>query len=118
VDWPDDAGADLGPGQRVVDASELTTLEPRLRQPPAWALYAPADDAVDPAGITERLVQGARDHGARVQLGTTVIALRRQHGRVVGAYQEHCPIGELLAAGEGAHLEYKSTLRTGATPAG
>jgi type I restriction enzyme R subunit len=30
------------------------------------------------------------------------------------AYQEHCPIGELLAAdGEGAHLEYKSTLRTG-----
>ena len=30
------------------------------------------------------------------------------------AYQEHCPIGDLLAAGEGAHLEYKSTLRTGA----
>lgn len=31
------------------------------------------------------------------------------------AYQEHCPIGELLGAdGEGAHLEYKSTLRTGA----
>ena len=28
------------------------------------------------------------------------------------AYQEHCPIGELLAAGESAHLEYKSTLRT------
>lgn len=32
------------------------------------------------------------------------------------AYQEHCPIGELLSAGgEGAHLEYKSTLRTAAT---
>ncbi len=31
------------------------------------------------------------------------------------AYQEHCPIGELLAAGEeGAHLEFKSTLRTAA----
>jgi type I restriction enzyme R subunit len=30
------------------------------------------------------------------------------------AYQEHCPIGELLAVGECAHLEYKSTLRTGA----
>jgi type I restriction enzyme R subunit len=29
------------------------------------------------------------------------------------AYQEHCPIGELLGgAGENAHLEYKSTLRT------
>jgi type I restriction enzyme, R subunit len=31
------------------------------------------------------------------------------------AYQQHCPIGELLGpAGENAHLEYKSTLRTGA----
>jgi type I restriction enzyme, R subunit len=30
------------------------------------------------------------------------------------AYQQHCPIGELLAAGEHQHLEYKSTLRTGA----
>ncbi|HUP68228.1 MAG TPA: ATP-binding protein [Acidimicrobiales bacterium] len=31
------------------------------------------------------------------------------------AYQEHCPIGELLSVGaESAHLEYKSTLRTGA----
>ena len=31
------------------------------------------------------------------------------------AYQEHCPIGELLAGtGENAHLEYKSTFRTGA----
>jgi type I restriction enzyme, R subunit len=31
------------------------------------------------------------------------------------AYQQHCPIGELLAAGESAHLEYKSTLRTAAS---
>lgn len=31
------------------------------------------------------------------------------------AYQEHCPIGELLAgSGENAYLEFKSTLRTGA----
>jgi type I restriction enzyme R subunit len=29
-------------------------------------------------------------------------------------YQQHCPIGELLDVGENAHLEYKSTLRTGA----
>ena len=28
------------------------------------------------------------------------------------AYQEHCPIGELLGGGENQHLEYKSTLRT------
>jgi len=33
--------------------------------------------------------------------------------RALIAYQEHCPIGELLGAGaENAHLEYKATLRT------
>ena len=30
------------------------------------------------------------------------------------AYQQHCPISELLASDENQHLEYKSTLRTGA----
>jgi len=31
------------------------------------------------------------------------------------AYQQHCPIGELLATGtENSHLEFKATLRTGA----
>lgn len=30
------------------------------------------------------------------------------------AYQQHCAIGELLTTGENQHLEYKSTLRTGA----
>ncbi|HLR93865.1 MAG TPA: ATP-binding protein, partial [Jiangellaceae bacterium] len=30
-------------------------------------------------------------------------------------YQAHCPIGELLAMPEGAHLEYKSSLRTSAS---
>ncbi len=35
--------------------------------------------------------------------------------RAKAAYQQHCPIGELLDAGaENAHLEFKSTLRTGA----
>ena len=33
------------------------------------------------------------------------------YGRAKVAHQEHCPIGELLARGEDAHLEYKSTFR-------
>ncbi len=33
------------------------------------------------------------------------------YGRAKVAHQEHCPIGELLARGEDAYLEYKSTLR-------
>ena len=36
------------------------------------------------------------------------------YGRARVAYQEHCPIGELLERGEDAHLEFKSTLRTSA----
>lgn len=36
-------------------------------------------------------------------------------GRARVAYQQHCPVGELLAAGdESQHLEFKATLRTGA----
>ena len=34
------------------------------------------------------------------------------YGRAKVAHQEHCPIGELLARGEDAHLEYKSTFRS------
>ncbi|MBA2391004.1 MAG: putative DNA binding domain-containing protein, partial [Geodermatophilaceae bacterium] len=34
-------------------------------------------------------------------------------GRARAAYQEHCPIVELLGVGEAAALEFKSTLRTG-----
>ena len=33
------------------------------------------------------------------------------YGRAKVAHQEHAPIGELLARGEDAHLEYKSTFR-------
>ncbi len=33
------------------------------------------------------------------------------YGQAKVAYQEHCPVGELLLRGEDAHLEYKSTFR-------
>ncbi|MGI8701615.1 MAG: RNA-binding domain-containing protein [Nocardioidaceae bacterium] len=49
---------------------------------------------------------------ARTDLNRVYAALVLAGARV--AYQEHCPIGELLAMGEGAHVEFKSTLRTGA----
>jgi type I restriction enzyme, R subunit len=37
-------------------------------------------------------------------------ALAQAQARI--AYQQYCPIGELLTAGESAHLEFKSTFRT------
>lgn len=74
-----------GPGQEIVSAAAVAVREPNLRQPPRWALWAPGDGAVDPAGATERLVAGAREHGARVHLGSPVTAVRRDGaGRVVG----------------------------------
>ncbi len=86
LSWGAEDGApEAGPGQEIVDAATVATLEPTLRQPPEWAVWAPADGAVDPVGVTERLVAGARAHGARVHPDTPVTAVRRDAaGRVVG----------------------------------
>ncbi|WP_116951133.1 NAD(P)/FAD-dependent oxidoreductase [Jiangella endophytica] len=76
---------EAGPGQEIVDATRVATLEPALREPPEWAVWAPGDGAVDPVGVTERLVEGARAHGARVRPDTPVTALRRDAaGRAAG----------------------------------
>lgn len=76
---------EAGPGQEIVDAATVATLEPNLRQHPEWAVWAPDDGAVDPVAVTERLVTGARDHGARIQLKVSVTAIRQDPTRrVVG----------------------------------
>lgn len=80
-----DGTPEAGPGQQVVDAATVMTLEPTLRQPPEWAVWAPADGVADPVGVTRRLVAGARARGARVHPDTPVTAVRRDAaGRVVG----------------------------------
>ncbi len=74
-----------GPGQEIVDGATVVEREPNVRQLPGWAVWAPGDGAVDPVGVAERLVAGAREHGARVQLGTPVVSVRQDAvGRVVG----------------------------------
>jgi glycine/D-amino acid oxidase-like deaminating enzyme len=98
-----DSAPDAGPGQEIVDAATVATLEPTLRQPPEWAIWAPGDGAVDPVGVTERLIAGARAHGARVLPGTSVTAVRRDAaGRVVGVETAAGPLSSatvVLAAG-------------------
>ncbi|GAA2229865.1 hypothetical protein GCM10010413_28660 [Promicromonospora sukumoe] len=92
-----------GPGQEILDAAAVAVREQNLRQPPRWALWAPGDGAVDPAGAAERLVAGAREHGARVHLGSPVTAVRQDGaGRVVGvetAAGFHPAATVVLAAG-------------------
>jgi glycine/D-amino acid oxidase-like deaminating enzyme len=98
-----DSAPEAGPGQEIVDAATAATLEPNLRQPPEWAVWAPDDGAVDPVGATERLVEGARAHGARIHLDTPLTAVRRDNvGRVVGVETAAGPLSAatvVLAAG-------------------
>jgi glycine/D-amino acid oxidase-like deaminating enzyme len=94
---------DAGPGQTIVDAATAAVLEPALRQPPEWAVWAPGDGAVDPVGVTEGLIAGARALGAQVHLDTPVTAVRRDPaGRVAGVETEAGPLSGamvVLAAG-------------------
>ncbi|HSU37399.1 MAG TPA: FAD-dependent oxidoreductase [Propionibacteriaceae bacterium] len=98
-----DTAPEAGPGQEIVDAAAVLALEPTLRQPPEWAVWAPGDGAVDPVGVTARLVAGARAHGARVHPDTPVTAVRRDAaGRVVGVDTAAGPLSGaavVLAAG-------------------
>ena len=99
----EDGVPEAGPGQEIVDAAAMMAIEPTLRQPPEWAVWAPGDGAVDPVGVTERLVAGARDHGARIHPDTPVTAVRRDAaGRVVGVDTTAGPVSGatvVLAAG-------------------
>ncbi len=98
-----DTAAEAGPGQEIVDAATAAALEPALRRPPERAVWAPGDGAVDPVGVTERLVAGARALGARVHPDTAVTAVRRDAaGRVVGVETAAGPLAGttvVLAAG-------------------
>ncbi|WP_202865901.1 NAD(P)/FAD-dependent oxidoreductase [Kribbella turkmenica] len=91
-----ESAPEVRPGQEIVDAATAAALEPNLRQPPDWAVWAPGDAAVDSVGVTERLIAGARDHGAQIHPDTPVTAVRRDaEGRVAGV---ETPAGPLPAA--------------------
>lgn len=98
-----DSAPEAGPGQEIVDTATAVALEPNLREPPEWAVWAPGDGSIDSVGVTERLVAGARAHGARVHPDTPVTAVRRDGaGRVVGVETPAGPIAGtavVLAAG-------------------
>lgn len=99
----EDGTPEAGPRQEIVDAATVVTLEPNLWQPPERAVWASGDGAADPVGVTERLVAGARAHGARVHPDTPVTAVRRDAaGRVVGVETAAGPLDAatvVLAAG-------------------
>jgi glycine/D-amino acid oxidase-like deaminating enzyme len=98
---PDDDLAQLD-DMAQLDAAAVRVLEPDLREPPVTALHIVGDGAVDPVAVTEALVAGAREHGARVLVGTTVTAGRTGSGRVLGVDTSSGPLDAdtvVLAAG-------------------
>ncbi|WP_458112837.1 FAD-binding oxidoreductase [Arthrobacter sp. R1-13] len=104
LSWRTEGGPpEAGPGQEIVDATTVMTLEPNLRQPPEWAVWAPGDGAVDSMGVTQRLVAGARDHGALIHLDTSAVGVRRgPAGQVAGVDTAVGPLSSttvVLAAG-------------------
>lgn len=69
---------------RLVEREEIGRLEPALADPPALAVHAPGEGAVDPLAAALMLLQAAEDLGARVETGGTVSALVAAGGRVTG----------------------------------
>jgi glycine/D-amino acid oxidase-like deaminating enzyme len=78
----DDAGP--GPDERLLDATEVSRVEPRLRVPPIRALHMMSHGAVDPVAVTRALVRASQDHGAQLIVDSAVTALIVRGGRVVG----------------------------------
>lgn len=91
-----DGVPEAGLGQEVVDAAAVVGLEPNVCQPPEWAVWAPGDGAVDSVGVTERLVAGARAHGAQVHLDTPVSGVQRDAGGRISGVET---AAGLIAAG-------------------
>ncbi|MFC5290498.1 NAD(P)/FAD-dependent oxidoreductase [Actinokineospora guangxiensis] len=80
-----DTSPQAGPGQEIVDTATAARLEPALRRPPDWAVWAPDDGSVDPVGVVNRMITGARSHSTTMRMGAPVTAIRRDaEGRACG----------------------------------
>ncbi|WP_121398081.1 FAD-binding oxidoreductase [Micromonospora sp. M71_S20] len=74
----------LAPGERLVDATEVGLLEPRLRVRPMRALHVESHGAIDPVAVTQALVRAAQEHGARLMANSVVTALDLRDRQVTG----------------------------------
>ena len=78
----------------VIDAARIRSLAPRLTDPPARALYAPAEAGVALADLTRWMLDQATQAGATLHLGTSVLAPVQRAGRVTGV---RTSLGEIAA---------------------
>ena len=78
------ARAENGYPVHLVDAAEAHRLEPAIAVPPAVAVHARGEAAVEPAAAAETLAAAAAARGATVRTATAVTALSLADGRVGG----------------------------------
>ena len=69
---------------RLVDAAEAGRLEAAIAVPPALAVHARGEAAVEPAAAAETLAAAAVARGATLRLDTAVSGLSLADGRVTG----------------------------------
>ncbi|SFI37834.1 FAD-dependent oxidoreductase [Albimonas pacifica] len=72
------------PAARMVAAAEAAALAPELRAPPALAVFAPDEGAVEPTETAALLLAAARASGALGLLQAPVQSLLERSGRVAG----------------------------------
>ncbi len=97
--------ADWGYDIRCVDRDEARRIEPNLADPPAFAVHAPGEGAVEPLVAAQHLLSAARSLGATVVANTTVRSLHMRAGRIVGVQTEAGRLDAdqvVIAAGAGA----------------
>ncbi len=92
--WFESQGADfdaqaetltqLGYPLEVLTRAQIAVAEPDLPNPPARALRFPTESATDLAALTQSLLAAASAQGAQVWLGTPVLRLHENGGRVIG----------------------------------
>jgi len=95
---------DNQPSANIVSRSQILALEPNLKNPPQYALYAAEEGALDAVAATRALIAGAQEHGAETLTQTRVLGFTTQGKKVTGVKTEKGVINAdivVLAAGTG-----------------
>jgi len=69
-----------------LNRKQIEALEPNLKEYPDEALFASEEGAVDPVQTTELLLNKAREYGAKVRFGTSVMHLQQEASRLTGVH--------------------------------
>lgn len=68
----------------LVSRAQILDLEPNLKNPPEYAVYAAEEGALDAVAATHALIAGAQANGAKVLTQTRVLGFTTQGAKVTG----------------------------------